>query len=196
MPDGCPAHHIRPTATHPLSARLCPPRPLSPCQSRDGWQDAAITHHDFSYNPRTGTVITLASLQYTELREYTLAGKLLWRLGNPNKLLGHRSKPSDHFNSLCWDADTNVIYLNDATEHRSFAFNRSDGRLLWCVGQAPCWPLEYEGRDGHGWFAAHHFSPLGGNRFLSFLNGWMVAPGAYEVPCKGLCMAQPLMPRL
>ena len=150
--------------------RQCFPLPTTGGRGKDGGAARGSYHHDLSYNPRTETFVILFDIGHTKIREFDLAGTLVWQFPNPNDIVGNRTSPMDHFNSIYWDADANVIYVWDAAHSRGFAIDRTRSQLLWCLGRRPCWPLT--GNATH--LFMHDFRPLGHDRFAGFVNS-----GAY-----------------
>eukprot|EP00667_Euglena_gracilis_P029533 EG_transcript_39255 len=112
------------------------------------------------------------------LVEVALDGTVVWKWEHRHRLpLNLQQCPKfpgeplecHHTNSLYWDLDTNVVYLNPRNMYTFYAVNKSDGRVLWGVGDAG--DIQLEADDGWGprtWW--HGLEPIGQDRFVAFNN--------------------------
>eukprot|EP00667_Euglena_gracilis_P007871 EG_transcript_7953 len=146
-------------------------------------------HHDLEFNPRTNTflgtvtyAVRVKQKVYTvdTLVEIALDGTVVWQWDHRRRLplnlpqcprIRGSGEPPDchHTNSLYWDLDTDVVYINVRNLFTFYAVNKSDGRVLWGVGAAG--DVQLEADDGWGprtqW---HGVEPIGEDRYVAFNN--------------------------
>jgi len=155
-------------------------------------------HHDWSYNPVTDTFVTLGSadiemgdviLDVDTIWEFDWNGDLLWEwtldleewINNYESTQCTFSNHSrrgaldySHANTIYWDHDTNIIYINPRNLDNVWAIEYPTGKVLWIAGRNG----DFTMFDQHGnekislWYHSHSFYPVPGepNKFILFDN--------------------------
>jgi hypothetical protein len=113
-------------------------------------------HHEVLYNPQRNTFLTIGrsskifgnvSWGFDTLWEFTWEGEIIWNwdmrayITAPSKfqcvLSNHTigSNEYSHSNSIDWDFETNIIYLNSRHTDNVWAVHYPSGELLWISGR-------------------------------------------------------------
>ncbi|MFQ5822235.1 MAG: aryl-sulfate sulfotransferase [Candidatus Heimdallarchaeota archaeon] len=155
-------------------------------------------HHDVVYNPVTDTFMTIGTerveTQNTNwtvdtIWEFDWNGDLVWEWTmadwvsdyNATKCqldehLGFYMGTIDysHANTIYWDFETDILYLNPRNLDNVWAIDHSSGNVLWIAGRNGNFTMY----DKHGvqkeslWWHSHSFVPVSGelNKFILFDN--------------------------
>ncbi|MFX0095826.1 MAG: aryl-sulfate sulfotransferase [Candidatus Hodarchaeota archaeon] len=151
-------------------------------------------HHDVFYNPMTNTFMTIgrefinATWEVDTLWEFNWTGDVVWEwkladwVNNytatqcltSNHLLASGVFDYSHANSVYWDAETNIIYLNCRNLDNIWAINRTDGTVLWIAGRNGNFTMYDKAgiQKDTLWYHSHSLSPISDepNRFILFDN--------------------------
>ena len=122
-------------------------------------------HHDIIYNPNTRTFLTLRdyirvidgrNVLMDNITELNIAGEVLWSwdtYANGHFSLSDECKCNDttggssgylpgptlidltHSNSLQWDFNTNIVYLNMRAQDTFCKINKTTSQEIWCLGK-------------------------------------------------------------
>ncbi|MFX0199310.1 MAG: aryl-sulfate sulfotransferase [Candidatus Hodarchaeota archaeon] len=160
-----------------------------------------VGHHDWCYNPVTDTFMALfrenveaenATWEVDMILEFDWAGNILWEFhmsesDRANDYYGTKCMISDHFlerqlgvldwshsNTIYWDSNTNIIYINPRNLDNVWAIEYPTGKVLWIAGRNG----DFTMYDLHGnekislWWHSHSFYPIPGepNKFILFDN--------------------------
>jgi hypothetical protein len=110
------------------------------------------SHHDISYNPKTDTFLTLSTTdvsydgityRYDIISEVDIRGNVIWQLNTSsfipfswwsgNYYGGKRD--ITHSNTVFWDIEEDIIYLNCKNLNTFFKINHSTGQVVWGLGE-------------------------------------------------------------
>jgi hypothetical protein len=149
-------------------------------------------HHDIEYNPVSHTFLALrdhiltigtARVIFDTIVEFDATGGVLWTWDSAN----YFSYPTQvcpcndtargtvdftHSNSLEWDIQANVIYLNIRNLNTFCKIDKTTSSLIWCVGEHGNFDL----RDANGkhvsslWYHSHHVVQVAPDVFSMFDN--------------------------
>jgi hypothetical protein len=116
------------------------------------------SHHDIQYNPVNNTFLTLVDyvktvnndpLLFDAIEEVNATGAVLWTWDTYNHVPLSEASPFNettsinnetvedftHANSLDWDYNNNVIYLNLRNTNTFYKINQTDGSIIWACGE-------------------------------------------------------------
>ena len=156
-------------------------------------------HHDMIFNPNTGTFLTLRSYVRQIQGRRVLMDTIVEfdRLGNPlwtwdSYANGHFSLKDEclcnatavvngqtvidltHANSLQWDFNSNIIYMNMRALDTFCKINKTTNQTVWCVGRVGNFKLL--GPDGRQvpslWYHAHDVQEVAPDVFSMFDNDY------------------------
>ena len=155
-------------------------------------------HHDWSYNPMTDTFVALGGadveigdviLDVDTIWEFDWNGDLLWEwtldlaewvdnYESTQCMVSNHSRRDkldySHTNTIYWDHNTNIIYINPRNLDNVWAIEYPTGNVLWIAGRNG----DFTMYDKHGneklslWWHSHSFYPVPGepNKFILFDN--------------------------
>ncbi len=161
-------------------------------------------HHDIEYNPVTRTFLTLRdyvrvidgkNVLMDKIAELSPAGDVLWSWdtyadghfslndecpcndtsgGSSGYLPGPTLIDLTHSNSLQWDFDNNVIYLNMRALNTFCKIDKTSSHTIWCVGEHGNFTLyNVNGiRVSSLWYHAHDVREIQPDVFLMFDNDY------------------------
>jgi hypothetical protein len=148
-------------------------------------------HHEFEYNPNDNTIFTLhltseeiegEDYRFDEVREYALNGSLVWSLDVGDFIdytqwcpyHDHRKDYNDvtHCNSVFYNADEDVIYLNVRNVNTFYKIDHATGDVIWALGEYGDFTLvDRFGRERTNLFYhAHSVEQIDDARFIMFDN--------------------------
>jgi len=159
-------------------------------------------HHDIEYNPVTRTFLTLRdyirvisgkNVLMDKIVELSVTGDVLWSWdtftngnfslndecpcndtagGSSGYLRGPTLIDLTHSNSLQWEFDKNIIYLNMRAQNTFCKIDKSASRTVWCLGEHGNFAL-YDAsgnRVSSLWYHAHDVREIRPDVFLMFDN--------------------------
>ena len=149
-------------------------------------------HHDYEYNPFTDTILTLKKVyttypngskyRFDEIVEYNTLGESIWSLDIRtfipvthwcpyHDMLG-RTADVTHANSLFWDVDTDIIFLNLRNTNTFYKIDHKTGEVLWGLGEHGNFSLfDISGQQKSNlFFHAHSIEKVDENTFILFDN--------------------------
>jgi hypothetical protein len=156
-----------------------------------------IGHHDIEYNPINNTFLTLQDYVrdingtptlFDKIVELDANGDVLWSWDTYNYLPLSEADPfnlqstingetvSDftHANSLYWDYNNSVIYLNVRNLNTFYKIDQNTGNIIWACGQFGNFTLE--GPDGTPvtslWYHSHAVELVSPDVFEMFDNDY------------------------
>lgn len=161
------------------------------------------SHHDISYNPKTKTFMTLISdfivdvgvdpvnvdddnlntYRYDSIREMNMNGEVIWSL-NTNSFIpfewwsGEKIKSNrdiTHSNSVFWDIEEDMIYLNCRNLNTFYKIDHSTGQVVWGLGEHGDFTLfDHRGNQLQNLFYhAHALEKVDENTFILFDNDYL-----------------------
>jgi len=161
-------------------------------------------HHDIEYNPVTDTFLTLRdyirvidgkNVLMDKIVELNAEGDVLWSWdtyadghfslkdecpcndtagGSSGYLPGPTLIDLTHSNSLQWDFDKNIIYLNMRAQNTFCKIDKTSSKTIWCVGEHGDFTLY----DANGnrvpslWYHAHDVREVQSDVFSMFDNDY------------------------
>ncbi|MFX1506388.1 MAG: aryl-sulfate sulfotransferase [Promethearchaeota archaeon] len=149
-------------------------------------------HHDYEYNPFTNTILTLKKVfttypngsryRFDEIVEYNTKGESIWSLDIRafippthwcpyHDMLG-KTADVTHANSLFWDVDTDIIFLNLRNTNTFYKIDHKTGEVLWGLGEHGNFSLfDISGQNKTNlFFHAHSIEKVDKNTFILFDN--------------------------
>ncbi len=149
------------------------------------------THHDSEYNPLTQTFLTLQqylvmndehTYVYDRIVEYNINGEIVWSLNtdsfiSPSTWCPYFDKQGDyrditHANSLFWDFEEDIIYLNVRNVNTFYKINHKTSQVVWGLGEYGDFTL-YD-QNGYSqeslWYHGHSVQQFDDNQFILFDN--------------------------
>ena len=184
---GAPAAHS--PATRALSR---PARPRPPLCLPD-----VSSEHDIQYNPVNNTFLTLQdyirqigvnTILYDRIVEVNASGDVLWTWDTYNYIPLSEASPYNetfqvngqtvedftHANSLDWDYNNNVIYLNLRNTNTFYKINQTTGNIIWACGEFGNFTLL--GDNGQQvsslWYGCHDLKEVAPDVFSLFNNDY------------------------
>lgn len=150
-------------------------------------------HHDHVYNPINNTFFTLTYLPieingtrylFDKIVEFNTVGQVVWSLDtrsfiNPSQWCPYRDMMNEevdltHANSLFFDPDEDIIYLNIRNVNTFYKIDHKTGRILWGLGEYGNFTLfDRHANPRHNLFYhAHAVEKVDDNTFIMFDNDY------------------------
>ncbi len=147
------------------------------------------SHHDISYNPTTKTFLKLSTTnvnynseiyRYDVISEVNITGDAIWQLNTSSFIpfnwwkgdyVGGK-KDITHANTVFWDIEEDMIYLNCRNLNTFFKIDHSTGQAVWGLGEFGNFTLY----DQNGiqrqrlFYKAHAVEKVDKNTFILFDN--------------------------
>ncbi len=151
------------------------------------------SHHELEYNPLNDSFFTLQFDEVTvndtqylhdQLVEYNRQGEIIWSLNTTSLYPSNQGCPFNdtlsgvvdisHTNTVYYDAEDDVIYLNLRNVNTFWKINHSSGEVIWSLGEYGDFTLyNQEGRQMNNLFYhAHAVEPVDENTFILFDNDY------------------------
>jgi hypothetical protein len=152
-------------------------------------------HHDVEYNPSNNTFLTLnkyvrevngTSYLFDKIVEYNSNGTVLWAWDTYDHIPlseqsvynittvfnGQTVVDFTHANSLDWDYNSSIIYLNCRHTNTFYKINKNTGDIIWSCGEFGNFTLlDAEGNHVKNlWFGCHDVKQVEPNVFAMFNN--------------------------
>ncbi len=148
-------------------------------------------HHDIEINYLNNTFLTLDIYQieiesntyvYDNITEYDSSGMLVRSLDTRNYVepeqlcpfltVANISIDLTHANSICFDEDEQMLYLNCRNINTFYKIDYNTGDLIWGLGEYGNFTMYdiYGNEREHLFFHSHSLEKIFGNRFLLFDN--------------------------
>ncbi|MFW9905005.1 MAG: aryl-sulfate sulfotransferase [Candidatus Thorarchaeota archaeon] len=151
-----------------------------------------LHHHDYEFNPFTNTILTLKKVyttypngsryRFDEIVEYNIRGESIWSLDMRkfippthwcpyHDMLGNTADVT-HANSIFWDVDTDIIFLNLRNTNTFYKIDHRTGKVLWGLGEHGNFSLfDISGQQKTNlFFHAHSLEKVDENTFILFDN--------------------------
>ncbi|MFX0016658.1 MAG: aryl-sulfate sulfotransferase [Promethearchaeota archaeon] len=150
------------------------------------------SHHDVSYNPQTKTFMTLKMTlvtsntgnvyRYDIIEERNMIGDVIWELNTSTFIpfswwsgeydMGKRD--ITHTNSVFWDIEEDMIYINCRNLNTIFKIDHSSGEVVWGLGEFGDFTLfDHKGNIRQNLFYhAHALEKVDENTFILFDNDY------------------------
>lgn len=150
-------------------------------------------HHEYEYNPNNDTIFTLrytpqqidgVDYMFDTLCEYDLSGNLVWSWNVsdfiseewwcPYKDMNNFFRIITHTNTIYYDADDDIIFLNVRNTNTFYKLNHTSKEVIWGLGEYGNFTLY----DIHGdeceelFYHAHAVEPIDANTFILFDNDY------------------------
>jgi hypothetical protein len=148
-------------------------------------------HHEYEYNPIDDTIFTLDKREiiidstlwrHDYIREYNLEGDLLWELDTstfipteywcPYHDMYGEAQDITHTNSIVYDPDEDVLYVNIRNPNTFYKINHSNGEIIWGLGEYGDFTLfdKYGNEKNSLFYHSHAVELVGDNTFIMFDN--------------------------
>ncbi|MGY5876088.1 MAG: aryl-sulfate sulfotransferase [Candidatus Thorarchaeota archaeon] len=149
------------------------------------------SHHEFEYNPNSNTVFILEQYIvniegqdyiYDLIKEYSMSGELVWTL-DTRSFIPHTwfcsfgdyvadVKDLTHTNTIFYDAEEDVIYLNPRNIDTFYKINHTNEDVIWGLGEHGNFSMyNISGGPVSGLFAhGHAVEPIDDDTFILFDN--------------------------
>ena len=148
-------------------------------------------HHDYEYNPINNTFFTLKEYfveieeeryYFDRLVEYNSTGDIIWELDTrsftsheqwcPFKDKFGEHADITHSNSVFFDPEEDMVYLNLRNTNTFYKINHSTKEVLWALGEYGDFTLfDIRGNQKeHLFFHTHSVEKIGDNTFILFDN--------------------------
>lgn len=148
-------------------------------------------HHDIAYNPNTETFIFVINILHTYndityhcdlIVEKNKSGDVIWELDTFNTFIEpyywngietiYGNADITHTNTIFWDFDTDVLYINMRNINTFYKINHSDSKIIWGLGEYGNFTLydKYGNQKNNLFYHAHAVEPIGNNEFIIFDN--------------------------
>ncbi len=162
------------------------------------------SHHDISYNPTTKTFMTLETytiinpyvtipghnlidtyaFDYDTIREMNMDGEVIWELNTssfvpfewwPGEITTTAHMDVTHSNSVFWDIEEDMIYLNCRNLNTFFKIDHKTGEVLWGLGEYGDFTLfDHYGKQRQNLFYHNHaLKKVDNNTFILFDNDYL-----------------------
>ena len=155
------------------------------------------SEHDIQYNPVNNTFLTLQdyirqigvnTILYDRIVEVNASGDVLWTWDTYNYIPLSEASPYNetfqvngqtvedftHANSLDWDYNNNVIYLNLRNTNTFYKINQTTGNIIWACGEFGNFTLL--GDNGQQvsslWYGCHDLKEVAPDVFSLFNNDY------------------------
>ena len=156
-----------------------------------------ISHHDIQYDPFNNTFLTLQdyvktvgnnSILYDKIVEVDAEGNALWTwdtydyiplseaspFNETSSINGQTVIDFTHANSLDWDYNDSIIYLNLRNTNTFYEINQTTGDIIWACGEFGNFTLL--GADGQQvsslWYHSHDLKEVAPDVFTMFNNDY------------------------
>jgi hypothetical protein len=154
-----------------------------------------ISHHDIQYDPVNNTFLTLQdyvktvgnnAILYDKIVQVDAAGKVLWTwdtydyiplseaspFNETTTIKGQTVEDFTHANSLDWDYNNNIIYLNLRNTNTFYKIDQTTGQIIWACGEFGNFTLL--GANGQQvsslWYHSHDVKEVAPDVFTMFNN--------------------------
>ncbi len=149
-------------------------------------------HHDFEYNPFTNTILTLKKVyttlsngtryRFDEIVEYNTKGDAVWSLDMrtfiplshwcPYRDMLGKTADVTHANSLFWDVDNDIIFLNLRNTNTFYKIDHKTEKVIWGLGEHGNFSLfdKSGNKESSLFFHAHSIEKIDRNTFILFDN--------------------------
>ncbi len=150
-------------------------------------------HHDMDYNPHNGNLFTFTryyidlfghTYGYDYIDEKNSTGHVVWRKDSldfvptsqycPFGDLEGSARDITHANTLYFDAEEDVFYVNFRNTNTFYKIDHQTGELIWSLGEYGNFTLyDVNGRQKQALFYhAHSVEPIDENTFIIFDNDY------------------------
>ncbi|HLN89780.1 MAG TPA: aryl-sulfate sulfotransferase, partial [Candidatus Binatia bacterium] len=154
-----------------------------------------ISHHDIQYDPLNGTFLVLQSYPrdvgnnsylFDRILQVNVNGTVLWSwdvfdhvplsqasiFNETTVLNGQTLIDFSHANSLDWDYNNNIIYLNLRCTNTFYKIDRNTGNIVWSVGEFGNFTLlDDQGNQVSSlWYHSHNTKQVAPDVFTMFDN--------------------------
>lgn len=153
-----------------------------------------VGHHDVEYNPNSNTFFTIKfynaiinnkSHMFDKIIEFDRDGNILWTFDTqpivPYDIEvfgdlyagGNKTyKDVTHSNTVFYDADKDMIYLNSRNANTFWKINHSNGEVIWGLGELGNFTLYNLNNEPVNslFYNAHALEKIDDNRFIIFDN--------------------------
>jgi hypothetical protein len=152
-------------------------------------------HHDAEYNPVNNTFLTLqnyvrdvngSKVFFDKIVEFDAAGEVLWswdtfdyipiseacRCNDSWPVNGERVIDLTHANTVQWDYENEVVYLNLRNLNTFYKINQTSGEIIWSCGEFGNFTLlNADGEQvGNLWYHSHNVRQIQPDVFIMFNN--------------------------
>ncbi len=162
------------------------------------------SHHDISYNPMTKTFMTLETytiinpyvtipgqilidtyaFDYDAIREINMDGDVIWELNSSSfvpydwwsgELTTTGNMDVTHSNSVFWDIEDDMIYLNIRNLNTFFKIDHKTGEVLWGLGEHGDFTLfdHYGIQRQNLFYHSHALKKVDNSTFILFDNDYL-----------------------
>ncbi|MHA2247517.1 MAG: aryl-sulfate sulfotransferase [Candidatus Hodarchaeales archaeon] len=162
------------------------------------------SHHDISYNPTTKTFMTLEiytiinpyvtipghplidsyAFDFDTIREMNMDGNVIWELNTSSfvpcnwwtgELTTTGNMDVTHSNSIFWDIEEDMIYLNCRNLNTFFKIDHRTGEVLWGLGEHGDFALfdHYGNQRLNLFYHSHGLKKVDNNTFILFDNDFL-----------------------
>lgn len=150
-----------------------------------------LGHHDVQYNPVTGNLMTLRKhiveigdmfYEHDRLVKLDPAGNILWSWTTADNFtidmacnfsrVRNNSLDLTHCNSIDWDIENDIVYVNIRNLNTFCKINATNGELIWSLGEYGDFALFDKNGDPVDslWYHGHSVEEVEPNVFLLFDN--------------------------
>ncbi|MFX0107765.1 MAG: aryl-sulfate sulfotransferase [Candidatus Hodarchaeota archaeon] len=150
-------------------------------------------HHEYEHNSKSDTYFTLVNYNveiddelylFDRIEEYNASGHLVWSLDTrlfishtqwcPYSDIWGGSRDVSHANSIFYDGDEDVIYLNARNVNTFYKIDHSTGNVIWALGEYGDFTLYNEtgGLREELFYHAHAVEKIDSNTFILFDNDY------------------------
>jgi hypothetical protein len=156
-----------------------------------------VSHHDVQYDPFSNTFLTLEdyvrtvggnAVLYDKIVQVDAAGNVLWTWDTYNYVPLSEASPFNetssvngqtvedftHANTLDWDYNDSIIYLNIRNTNTFYKINQTTGDIIWACGEFGNFTLL--GADGQRvsslWYHSHDVKEVAPDVFTMFNNDY------------------------
>ncbi|MHA2246579.1 MAG: aryl-sulfate sulfotransferase, partial [Candidatus Hodarchaeales archaeon] len=150
------------------------------------------SHHDISYNPITKTFMTITTeiifdyinfYRYDIIREMNMDAIPIWTLNTSSFVpfdwwAGELSKDNrdiTHSNTVFWDIEEDMIYLNSRNLNTFFKIDHSTGQVVWGLGEHGNFTLfdQWGNQRQNLFYHAHAVEKVDDDTFIIFDNDYL-----------------------
>lgn len=154
-------------------------------------------HHDIDYNPVNNTFLTLqyyvrrvngVDVLFDKIVEFDANGTTLWSWDTYNYIPVSEACPFNdtfptngedtmdltHSNTLEWDYNNNIVYLNVRNVNTFYKISMTTGNIIWGCGEYGNFTLfDENGQKVHGlWYHSHSVKEVEPDVFIMFDNDY------------------------
>ncbi|MFW9797208.1 MAG: aryl-sulfate sulfotransferase [Candidatus Thorarchaeota archaeon] len=148
-------------------------------------------HHEYEYNPNDNTIFTLIltseeidgeEYRFDKVIEYSFNGSLVWSLDvhdfvDYTQWCPYEDRSKDridvtHSNSIFYDADEDVIFLNVRNVNTFYKIDHATGEVIWALGEYGDFTLfdRFGQERTNLFYHAHSLEQIDDDRFILFDN--------------------------